>query len=95
MFSTDGGASLGIITTNSVSGRGFTPEEVAEQALSKIIHVGSKAHPLIREQAEAYKNEIREVLVATMRQVVRSHNTTLSNRFRAAGHLELIKLLEN
>jgi hypothetical protein len=95
MLSATGGADLGIITATSVSGRGFTPEELAEQTLNKIIHVGHNAHPYIREQAEAYKSQIRDVLVANMKQVVRSHNTTLANRFRAAGHPELIKLLEN
>lgn len=95
MISTIGGAQLGIIKASSVSGRGFTPEELAEQALNKIISVGGNSHPIIRDQAEAFKNEIRGVLVHYMKQAVRSNHTTLSNRFRAAGCPELIKFLEN
>ena len=95
MFSIVTSAQLGEIKTSMVSGRGFTPEEIAEQALNKIVSIGGNCHPVIRDQAEAFKNEIRGVLVHYMRQAVRSNHTTLANRFRAAGHPELVKLLEN
>ena len=90
-----GGVLLGEIKAIAVSGRGFTPEEVAEMALEKIVYVGENSHPAIRDQAEAFKGQIRVVLVRYMRQAVTSHNTTLANRLREAGHPELIKLLEN
>ena len=90
-----GGVLLGEIKAVAVSGRGFTPEEVAEMALEKIVYVGESSHPAIRDQAEAFKSQIRAVLVRYMRQAVASHNTTLANRLREAGHPELIKLLEN
>jgi len=95
MISVVSAAQLGEIKATSVSGRGFTPEEIAEKALNKIISVGGNSHPVIRDQAEAFKNEIRGVLVHYMRQAVRSNHTTLANRFRAAGHPELVKLLES
>jgi hypothetical protein len=92
---TSGGALLGQITAVSVSGRGFTPEEVAEMALDKIMYIGEGSHPVIRDQAEAFRDQIRFVLVRYMKQAVASHNTTLANKLRDAGHPELIKLLEN
>ena len=95
MISSSGGVLLGKIRAVSVSGRGFTPEEVAEMALEKIVYVGESSHPVIRDQAEAFKSQIRAVLVRYMRQAVASHNTTLANRLREAGHPELVKLLEN
>lgn len=75
--------------------RGFTPEEIAEQAIDKIIYVGKDSHPVIREQAEAFKQYIFEVLVTSLKQAVQSDRTTLANRLRDAGHSELIKLLED
>ena len=53
----------GNVAVMSTSGRGFTPEELAEMALDKIVYVGSKSHPVIREQAEAFKNNLRVVLI--------------------------------
>ena len=78
----------------TTSNRGFSPEEVAERALDKIIAVGSNSHPAVRAQAEAFKKDIRKVLVRYMKEMVRSHNTTLTHRFKEMGYPELIKLLE-
>jgi hypothetical protein len=85
---------IGNVMVATTQGRGSTPEEVAERALDKIIHVGSHAHPAIREQAEAFKDSIRAVLVHYMHEAVRSHNVTLVNKFKQAGHPELTAILD-
>ena len=85
---------LGNVVVTTTQGRGFTPEEIAERALDKIIYVGSEAHPAIRDQAEAFKDSIRQVLVHYMHETVRSHNVTLVNKFKQAGHPELIAILD-
>ena len=94
MISANGAMQVGDITLFTVSKRGFTPEELAERALDRILYVGKNSHPLIQEQAEVFKNQIRGVLVEYMKQAIRSNHTTLANRFRDAGHPELVKLLE-
>ena len=94
MISASGGALLGEIKAMCVSGRGFTPEELAENALDRIISISSNADPVIRQQAEAFRQHIRAVLVSYGNQCVRSNHTTLANRLRDAGHPELTQLLE-
>jgi len=94
MISTAGAMEVGMVKVGTMSGRGFTPEEIAEQALDQIISIGNNSHPVIQAQAEAFRTEIRGVLVSYLRQAVASHNTTLTNRFLDAGHPELVKLLE-
>jgi hypothetical protein len=86
---------VGSVMVMATEGRGFTPEEIAERALDKIIYVGSHTHPAIRDQAEAFKDSIRQVLVYYMHEAVRSHNVTLVNKFRQAGHPELIPVLDS
>jgi hypothetical protein len=73
---------------------GFTPEELANRALDKIIQVGDNSHPLVREQALAFREHIRAVLVFYMNEAVKFDRVTLANKLREAGHPELIKLLE-
>lgn len=86
-------ALLSSVIVKTTDGRGHTPEELVEQALDKIIYVGSQSHPVIRDQAEAFRNQIRAVMLFYMKQAVASHNTTIANRLRNAGHEELIKIL--
>lgn len=84
----------GNVLVQTTSGRGFTPEEIAERALDKIIYVGKDANPLIRDQAEAFRENIRHVLVHYLKEAVQSDRTTIANRLREAGHPELINLLK-
>jgi hypothetical protein len=94
-FDTVDGFLGGNVMVHSTSGRGFTPEELAEMALDKIVYVGSKSHPVIREQAEAFKNSLRVVLIQYLQQAVRSDRTTIANRLREAGHPELTIILND
>ena len=90
----NGAMSVGAVTVETTEGRGFTPEEIAERALDKIIYVGSNAHPAIRDQAEAFKDHIRAVLVFYLHEAVRSDRVTLSNKLREAGFPEMIPILD-
>ena len=79
---------------HTTQGRGHTPEELADFAMDKIMYVSKDANPLIKEQAEAFKGYIRQVLVQYLKQAVQSDRTTLANKLREAGHSDLIKILE-
>ncbi len=43
--------------------RGHSPEEMAEMALNKIMSVSEDAPPVIREQAYAHRQRLKEVLI--------------------------------
>jgi hypothetical protein len=86
-------AFLGSVMVMSTQGRGFTPEEIAERALDKIIAVSGNAPPVIAEQAHAFRENIRRVLVYYMHEVVKSHNTTIINKLTNAGYPELAAIL--
>lgn len=94
MFSADSSGTVGTVIVHKVDNRGFIPEELAEQALNRIIYVGDQSHPAIRDQAQAFRKHIRGILVFYMKRAIESNNTTLANRLREAGHPELVTLLE-
>jgi len=86
---------VGDVMVSTTSNRGRTPEEVAEQALDKIIRVSGTAPPVIAEQANAFRENIRVVLVHYMHEAVRSHNVTLASKMIRAGHPELVTILDS
>lgn len=77
-------------TTNE---RGFTPEEISEDLLDKLIYVSMDSHPTIREQALAFKDRIRPVIVHYMRQAVKSDRTTLSAQLSKQGHHDMAEII--
>lgn len=83
----------GSVLVHTTSNRGFTPEEIADRAVDKIVYVGSQSHPVIRDQAEAFKAQIRQVIVLYMKEAVQSERTTMANKLREAGHPELVSII--
>lgn len=86
---------LGSVSVIATQNRGLTAEELTDLAVDKIIYVGQQSHPVIREQAEAFKRHIHSVVLAYMKQAVVSHNTTIANRLKEAGHPDLAALLND
>lgn len=89
-----GSAMFGEVEVLTTTNRGFTPEEIAERALNKIISVGESSHPAIRDQAVAFRDYIRQVLVYYMYEAIKSDRTTQMFKLQESGHPELVKLLE-
>ena len=88
-----GKISPGIVEVQTTDHRGFTPEEVAERCLNKLISVSDTAPPAIKEQALAYKDHLSSVLVFYMKEAVTSDRTTVYNALCDAGQKDLAELI--
>jgi len=84
---------VGTVGVQTTSGRGFNAEEVADRCLSKIIYVSEDASPAIKEQAKAFKEHIRSVLVFYMKEAVNSDRTTVCNALVDAGQKDLANMI--
>lgn len=85
---------IGSVVVKSTDNRGWSPEELAEMALEKIIYVGDETHPYIRDQAQAFKDNIRKILVLYMQQAANSQKTTFVAKLISAGYPEIAKLMQ-
>lgn len=81
---------VGVRTTTN---RGFTPDELAEQCVEKIVSVSDTAPPAIRDQALAFRGRVQELLAVYLRQAVHSDRTTVYNALIDAGSPELAELV--
>ena len=81
------------VEVHTTSGRGFTPEEVAQRCADKIVQVAVTAPPAIRDQALADKRNITKVIEFYLREAVKSDRTTVYNAINDAGHPELAELI--
>ncbi len=84
------GFKVEVVTTQN---RGQTPEEVAERCINKIVGISVTADPVIRQQAEAYKTQIEQVIVHYMKQAIQSDRTTVYNVLLDAGEQKLADLI--
>ena len=82
-----------IVGVRTTENRGFSPEELAEQCVEKIVLVSDTAHPSIRDQARAFSKHVETLVAAYMRQAIRSDRTTVCNAIKDAGHPQLAELI--
>ncbi len=82
-----------VVLVNTTKGRGFTPEELSEQCVQKLISVSDMAPPAIRDQARAFSKHIETLVAYYMRQAIRSDRTSVYNALNDAGHPDLADLI--
>ena len=82
-----------VVLVNTTDNRGFSPEELAEQCVGKLISVSDTAPPAIRDQARAFSKHIETLVAYYMRQAIRSDRTSVYNALKDAGHPELAELI--
>jgi HD superfamily phosphohydrolase YqeK len=81
------------VDVHTTSGRGFTPEELAERCADKIISVSDESDPVIQQQARAFRKQIVTVVSKYLKQAVLSDRTTVYNALIDAGQPQLAELI--
>jgi hypothetical protein len=85
--------SVGSVEVRTTNNRGFTPEEVAELCVDKLMIVSKDAPPAIRDQALAHKERMKTVITVYMKQAIQSDRTTVYNAISDAGHKKLAEYI--
>jgi len=86
-------STIGDVVVKTTEHRGLTPEELAERAVEQIVSVSSSVDPIVRQQAEAFKNRIYHVVLGIIKQAIKSDRTTLVNEFIQQGHSDVADIL--
>jgi hypothetical protein len=89
----EGFGSVGSFLVKTTQERGFTPEEITEDLLTKLIFISTESHPAIRDQAVAFRDQIRPVILYYMKQAVRSDRTTLAAQLSKQGHHDMAEII--
>lgn len=84
---------VGDVLVKTTNERGFSAEEHAEDLLAKILYISDTAHPLIKEQAVAFKNAMYPVIVYHMKAAMKSDRTTLMGQLRKNGQFEMAEII--
>lgn len=86
--------SPGFVKITTTSGRGLSPEELTEMTIDKIISISESSHPLIKQQAEAFRDSLRVVLIKAFYNAQKSERTTLYNLFINQGHADMAEIIK-
>jgi len=93
MFQANGQGDVGQVKVFTSNDGGHSPEQIADMAVNKIIAVSETAPPPIRDQALAYRNNIKDVILYYMRKMAQSERTTMWALLRKQGHEDMAEII--
>ena len=72
---------------------GHSPEFWARRAVDRIVQAADTTHPVIRDQANAYKAAIEVVVLEHIKRAIKCDRLTVSYLVSEAGHPQLAEHL--
>ena len=85
---------LGKVDVTTTDGKGHDPEFWATQATKKICDISDNAPDHIKQQALAFQNQVYTVILYTIKNAIKSQNTTYANLLEKQGHSDMAKILK-
>ncbi len=93
MFEANGEGDLGSVKVFTSSNGGHSPETTADMAMNKIMVINEKAPPPIRDQAVAYRNNVRNVILYYLTEMAKTERTTIWALLRQQGHDDMAEII--
>jgi len=92
-MSVNGQMMNGHVAVFTTEGRGHSPEELADMAMTKIMGVSESAPDPIKQQALAFQEQLHEVILFYLQQAANSERTTIISELKVLGEIDLADIL--
>jgi len=86
---------LGAFEVSTTQDKGHDIEFWAKTATDRIVNIGGNAHPIIAQQAEAFKQSVFQTIVYYMQQSALSEKATLAGEMEKQGHSDMAKIIRS
>ena len=93
MFTEELGPKLGQVEVVTTNNTGLGVDHWADRATDHIISVSADAPPAIREQAEAFKENVRSVMTYYIKQAILSERTSICGTLSSQGHNDIAEII--
>ena len=93
MFSVDVESSIGNVGVRTTQNEGLKPEYWTERIMERLIAVSENADPMVKAQAEAFKDTIQTVVLLYMKQAIASDRATVAGLLEKQGHKEMANII--
>ena len=93
MFSVDVKPTVGTVSVETTNNKGLSPEYWTERLVEKLIGISDNADPMVKAQAEAFKNTIQQVILLYLKQAIASDRATVAGLLEKQGHKEMANII--
>ena len=84
---------IGKVQVFTSTNGGHSSEQLAEMALNKIMQINESTPSPIKEQALAFRNDIKRILVYYMSKMAQSERTTIWALMKKQGHDDIAEII--
>ena len=84
---------VGSVLVATTEHKGHDPEFWAETIADRVVSVGGNCHPLIAQQAEAFKEAVRATALYYIKEAIKSDRTTLTAELERQGHKNMADII--
>ena len=93
MFSVDTETTMGQVTVQTTNNKGLSPEYWTDRIMERLIAVSDNADPMVKAQAEAFKQNIQAVVLLYMKQAISSDRATVAGLLEKQGHKDMADII--
>ena len=86
---------VGSVVVATTQDKGHDPEFWAKAAADRIVSVGGNCHPLIAQQAEAFKQSVETTVSFYIKEAIKSDRTTLIAELEMQGHADMANIIRS
>ena len=86
---------VGSVLVSTTQDKGHDPEFWAMAAADRIVSVGGNCHPLIAQQAEAFKQSVEKTVEFYIKEAIKSDRTTLIAELERQGHADMANIIRS
>ena len=93
MFTVDIKPTIGDVTVQTTNNKGLSPEYWTERIMERLISISENATPEVRAQAEAFKDNMTQVVLLYLKQAIVSDRATLAGLLQKQGHKDMADII--
>ena len=93
MFTVDIKPMIGDVTVQTTNNKGLSPEYWTQRIIERLISISDNAEPEVKAQAQAFKDDMTQVVLLYLKQAIASDRATVAGLLDKQGHEEMAKII--
>ena len=89
MFSVDVKTTMGDVNVQTTQNKGLSPEYWTERIMERLISISDNATPEVKAQAQAFKDNMTQVVLLYLKQAIMSDRATIAGLLDKQGHKDM------
>ena len=93
MLSVDTDINVGSVVVETTENKGLSPEYWTERILERLVSISEGADPMVKAQAEAFRDSIKQVVLMYIKQAIASDRSTVAGLLDKQGHRDMADII--